>query len=119
MTAQSGPPADVPDLPEPDERWHQIATDWYLSLRESGQAAFYQPSDWAVARYVAELMSRGLSSDRPPNGQYVAALNSAMSSLLTTEGDRRRARIELERKEPGPKLAAVKPLDAYRDIAGG
>ncbi|HEX7164372.1 MAG TPA: hypothetical protein VF223_24405 [Trebonia sp.] len=117
--APSGPPADVPDLPEPDERWHPIATDWYLSLRESGQAAFYQPSDWAVARYVAELMSRGLSSDRPPNGQYVAALNSAMSSLLTTEGDRRRARIELERKEPGPKLAAVKPLDAYRDIAGG
>lgn len=117
--APSGAPADMPDLPEPDERWHPIATDWYLSLRESGQAAFYQPSDWAVARYVAELMSRGLSSDRPPNGQYVAALNSAMSSLLTTEGDRRRARIELERNEPGPKLAAVKPLDAYRDIAGG
>lgn len=119
VTAPSGPPTELPDLPDPDPNWHEIATDWYLSLRESGQAAFYEPSDWAVARYVAELMSRALSSDRPPNGQYVAALNSAMSSLLTTEGDRRRARMELERKKPGPKLAPVKPLDAYRDIAGG
>jgi hypothetical protein len=42
-----------------------------------------------------------------------------MGSLLTTEGDRRRARIELERRPDGPKLASVSPLDAYRDIAGG
>ena len=118
--APSGAPDDLPDLPDPDPLWHPIATDWYLSLRESGQAAFYQPSDWAVARYAAELMSRGLSSDRPPNGQYVAALNSVMTSLLTTEGDRRRARIELERKKPaGVRLASVSPLDSYRDIAGG
>lgn len=117
--APSGPPSDLPVLPEPDPNWHAIATDWYLSLRESGQAAFYEPSDWAMARYAAELMSRGLSSDRPPNGQYVAALNSVMTSLLTTEGDRRRARMELERKPSGPKLASVSPLDAYRDLAGG
>lgn len=118
--APAAPPAELPDLPEPDPNWHEIATDWYLSLQQSGQAAFYQPSDWAVARYAAELMSRGLSSDRPPNGQYVAALNSVMTSLLTTEGDRRRARIELERKKPaGVKLASVSPLDSYRDIAGG
>ena len=107
------------EQPPASPDWHPIARDWYESLAESGQAQFYEPSDWAVARYVAELMSRALSSDRPPNGQYVAALNSAMSSLLTTEGDRRRARMELERKKPGPKLAPVKPLDAYRDIAGG
>lgn len=117
--APSGAPGDLPDLPEPDPNWHEIATDWYLSLRESGQAQFYEPSDWAMARYAAELMSRGLSSDRPPNGQYVAALNSVMTSLLTTEGDRRRARMELERKPAGPQLASVKPLDAYRDLAGG
>lgn len=119
VQAPSGPPVDVPDLPEPDGDWHEIATDWYLSLRESGQAAFYQASDWATARYAAELMSRLLKSDRAPNGQLVAALNSVMGSLLTTEGDRRRARIELERKPAGPQLASVKPLDAYRDLAGG
>ena len=118
--APSAPPAELPDLPEPDPNWHPIATDWYLSLRESGQAAFYQPSDWAVARYAAELMSRGLSSDRAPNGQYVAALNSVMTSLLTTEGDRRRARIELERKKPAQHApASVTAIADYRASIGG
>ncbi|MFE0353592.1 hypothetical protein ACFYY9_26480 [Streptomyces nigra] len=120
VQAPSAPPAELPDLPEPDPNWHEIATDWYLSLRESGQAAFYQPSDWAVARYAAELMSRGLSSDRPPNGQYVAALNSVMTSLLTTEGDRRRARIELERKKPVQQApASVTAIADYRASIGG
>lgn len=117
--APAGSPADLQDLPEPDELWHPIAADWYLSLRESGQSAFYEPSDWAMARYAAHVMSQVLLSDRGPNGQLVAALNSVMSSLLTTEGDRRRARMELERKPAGPKLASVSPLDSYRDIAGG
>jgi hypothetical protein len=120
IQAPAGGPTDLPDLPGPDELWHPIAADWYLSLRESGQAAFYEPSDWAVARYAADLMSKVLLSERGPNGQLVAALNSVMSSLLTTEGDRRRARMELERKKPaGTKLASVSPLDSYRDIAGG
>jgi hypothetical protein len=66
------------------------------------------------------LMSRGLSSDRPPNGQYVAALNSLMGGLLTTEGDRRRARMELERKKPAQITSAkVTALDDYRSAFGG
>ena len=118
--APSGSPLDVPDLPDPDPLWHPIASDWYLSLRESGQAAFYQPSDWAVARYAADLMSKVLMSERGPNGQLVAALNSVMSSLLTTEGDRRRARMELERKKPaGQTDADVTVLDDYRSAFSG
>jgi hypothetical protein len=118
--APSGAPDDLPDLPDADPLWHPIASDWYLSLRESGQAAFYQPSDWAVARYAADLMSKVLLSERGPNGQLVAALNSVMSSLLTTEGDRRRARMELERKKPRASDSAnVTALDDYRSAFGG
>jgi hypothetical protein len=120
VQAPSGPPADLPDLPEPEPHWHPIATEWYLSLRESGQAAFYQASDWATARYAAELMSRGLSSDRPPNGQYVAAQNSLMGSQLTTEGDRRRARLELERRPAAQAASAsVTAIADYRAQIGG
>lgn len=119
--APSGAPDDLPELPEPSPLWDPIAADWYLSLRKSGQAAFYQPSDWAVARYAAELMSRVLDcSERGPNGQLVAALNSVMSSLLTTEGDRRRARMELERKKPSAQGDAdVTVLDDYRSAFSG
>ncbi|MGW1015587.1 phage terminase small subunit [Streptomyces niveus] len=119
VRAPAGPPLDLPDLPEPDELWHPIATDWYLSLRESGQAAFYQPSDWAVARYAAHVMSQVLLSERA-NGQLVAALNSVMSSLLTTEGERRRARMELERKPAAKQApAGVTAIADYRASIGG
>jgi hypothetical protein len=118
--APSGAPVDLPELPDADPLWHPIAADWYLSLRESGQAAFYQPSDWAVARYAADLMSKVLMSERGPNGQLVAALNSVMSSLLTTEGDRRRARMELERKPAGRQApASVTAIADYRSSIGG
>lgn len=119
--APSAPPSDLPDLPDPDPSWHDIAAGWYLSLRESGQAVFYQPSDWATARYAAELMSRLLWSDRAPNGQLVAALNSVMGTLLTTEGDRRRARIELERRKPAGEQApaGVTAIADYRRDIGG
>jgi hypothetical protein len=117
--APSGPPVDLPDLPDADPLWHPIAADWYLSLRESGQSAFYQPSDWAVARYAADLMSKVLQSERGPNGQLVAALNSVMSSLLTTEGDRRRARMELERKPAARQApAGVTAIADYRASLG-
>lgn len=118
--APSGSPGDLPDLPEPDPLWHPIAADWYLSLRESGQSSFYEPSDWAMARYAAHVMSQVLLSERGPNGQLVAALNSVMSSLLTTEGDRRRARMELERKPAAKQApASVTAIADYRSSIGG
>lgn len=119
VQAPPGPPAEIPELPEPDGLWHPIASGWYLSLQTSGQAQFYEPSDWATARYAAELMSRVLLADRP-NGQLVSALNSVMSTLLATEGDRRRARIELERKKTSQEVpAGVTALDDYRAAFGG
>ncbi|MFF1341128.1 hypothetical protein ACFVYT_24945 [Streptomyces sp. NPDC058290] len=120
IQAPSGPPPSIPSLPEPDGNWHDIAIDWYLSLQDSGQAQFYEPSDWATARYAAELMSRLLHSDRAPNGQLVAALNSVMASLLTTEGDRRRARVELARKPAVSAVpASVTAIADYRSSIGG
>ncbi|GAA4824490.1 hypothetical protein [Streptomyces ziwulingensis] len=119
IQAPAGSPEGTPDLPDPDPLWHPIAADWYLSLRESGQAAFYEPSDWAVARYAAHVMSQVLLSERGPNGQLVAALNSVMSSLLTTEGDRRRARMELERKPAARQApAGVTAIADYRASLG-
>ncbi|MEU0937585.1 hypothetical protein [Embleya sp. NPDC005971] len=106
--------------PEPDPGWHPIARDWFLSLSESGQAVFYQPSDWQTARYVAEAMHTNLSQGRF-SAQLFAAVTAAMSNLLVTEGDRRRVRVELARRTSGApeQPAGVTAIADYRASIGG
>jgi hypothetical protein len=112
-------PAGVVECPPADPAWHPIARRWYESLAGSGQALFYEPSDWATAQYVAEAMSRGLQASRF-SAQLFAATMAAMTELLTTEGARRRARMEIERSDAEKEQAAsVTALDAYRDALGG
>lgn len=105
---------------EPEESWHPIAQRWFRSLGQSGQRVFYEASDWATARYVAEAMSRNLEAGRF-SAQLFAAVMSGMSSLLTTEGDRRRVRVELERavQTDADEEAAVAALDEWRSRLSG
>lgn len=108
-------PAGAVEQPPASDVWHPIAKDWYESLATSGQARFYEPSDWQTARYVAEAMSRNLEASRF-SAQLFAAVSSAMTELLTTEGARRRMRIELERNTAVDvdEDAAVVALDEYQ-----
>ena len=101
---------------EPDPKWHPIARAWFESLGESGQAQFYQSSDWQTARYVAEAMSRNLGDGRMFSATLFAAVMAAMTELLTTEGARRRARIEIEREQPSAP-ASVSLMEEYRRAA--
>lgn len=101
------------------EEWHPLARDWYRSLAESAQSQFYEPSDWETARVLTELLSRALRA-----GKVTAALierwQSGATELLTTEGARRRARIELDRSVGGDEeeAADVSELDEYRRRRG-
>ncbi|MHD0009251.1 hypothetical protein ACQX2I_11800 [Corynebacterium diphtheriae] len=52
-TAKAKPPRVSPN-------WHPLMKDWFRSLKESGQSAFYEPSDWQTARLLAEVMSQEL-----------------------------------------------------------
>jgi TPR repeat protein len=98
-----------------DESWHPLARDWYRSLASSAQCQFYEASDWATAKILAELLSKALAS-----GKVTAALierwQVGATELLTTEGARRRARVELERAaEDGEEAGAdVSELEQYR-----
>lgn len=94
-----------------------------MSLEDSGQSRFYEPSDWALAYLIAESISREMKPqplfnpltgekvgevERPPKGSSLAGWLKAMTSLLVTEGDRRRLQIELhdaamvESESPAP-----------------
>jgi hypothetical protein len=110
------PTGDEATIPEPDPQWHPIAAQWFAALAASGQRVFYENSDWAHARYVAETMSRSLRADRT-SAQLFSAVISASADLLTTEGARRRLRVELERASTHEKPAATVMAD-YRRAAG-
>jgi hypothetical protein len=109
-------------MPAPDETWDPIARGWYAALDESGQSRFYQPSDWATARYIAEAMSRNLTAGRF-SGQLFAAIMSGMSDLLVTEGDRRRVKLELQRTgaidgDPDEMASVTAISDWQRKLTG-
>jgi hypothetical protein len=106
--------------PPARREWHPIAKRWYLALARSGQARWYEPSDWEHAYVWAEMLSRQLFSDKP-SAMMLAAWDSASARLLVTEGDRRRVRIELEKPTADPdQEAGVASMDAWRaKLAGG
>ena len=92
------------EIPVPNPRWHKLAIQLYEALRESGQACFFEPSDWAEAQLLAESLSRDLK---------------AFAGLGVSEGDRRRMGITIRREAEKPALATVTAMDDARDLLGG
>lgn len=122
--------------PGPDQTWHPVARSWYESLVVSGQAEFYQPSDWSTAVLIAESMSRDLSpqfvgftesgevihESIPLKGASLSAYLRAMSVLMVTEGDRRRLSLELAaapKADPDAERAAGTVTDIRSRLGGG
>jgi hypothetical protein len=104
------------EVPNADPSWHPLAVGWYESLKISGQSQFYEPSDWAAAQvaawYITELV-------RKPSSVAFSAAWSAMGALLTTEGERRRVRLEIERAKPVETVPeGVSDIAAWRSKAG-
>lgn len=111
LPIDQAPGAENVEQPEVDESWHPIAQSIFDSLAQSGQSAFYQASDWAAAVLMCESISRDLQPQFvgftdtgqvitqaiPLKGASLSAYRAVMASLLMTEGDRRRASVELQR----------------------
>jgi hypothetical protein len=131
----SAPAAPSVVVPETDEGWHAVARRWFDSLKESGQNRFYEPSDWSTAYLIAESISRDLSPQFvgvdpvnggaiyetiPLKGASLSAYLKAMGNLLATEGDRRRASVELHRGQvvDVDEEASVTALADYRADVG-
>lgn len=103
------------NIPPADPEWHTVARLWYESLPESGQSHFFEPSDWASAYYLAELINYNLVTV----GFSATLFNAtwaAMNDLLSTEGSRRRLRLELEREKAKPQSKQTIAMANYREI---
>ena len=100
--------------PVENPAWHALAKRLWKGLVNSGQAEFFQASDWAFAYHMMEEISEYKRSTRR-SGQMLAVINDALGRLMMTEGDRRRRRIELHapNTDEGP-TAGVVALEEYR-----
>lgn len=105
--------------PRGSASWSASAKRIWKSLGASGQARFFEPSDWAFAQFVMDEMTRYQDGERQ-NGQVLTGLLSALTSLMVTEGDRRRAGIELARPtgEGDGEPAQVEVMDKWRQRLG-
>lgn len=95
---------------------HPLACAWYESLQRSGQARFYEASDWLTAQIIAEAIAQFAQS---PTASMLNTILSGSANLLVTEGDRRRLRLELVKASeeapaagPRPQMRNVRRLKA-------
>lgn len=105
-------------VPKLSAHTHAIAKGWYASLKTSGQSDFFEPSDWAAAILVAEMITR-LLEEEETTASLFAGIWSAMGDLLTTESARRKMRMEVERVKAGEEeTAQPTALDDYKSRLG-
>lgn len=109
--------SDSTERPLASEFWPETVSRLYESLAKSGQSQFYEPSDWAFAHLLCDMLARGFAAEKMP-ALIVTGVMADLARLGVTEGDRRRMRIELERADPNAQPASISRMDKYRRAAG-
>lgn len=108
--------------PAVDAGWDPLVRELWASFHASGSAMFWEPSDWHIAKLFCESLSRDLDEQVvgvTPMGEAIyariplkgASLNAyakIAGMLMLTEGDRRKAGLEIKRDRIGS--AAVAPV---------
>lgn len=94
----------IPELDLPD--CHPLTRQMYQSLLDSAQSRYFEPSDWAFALFTMRFVDGLLQSARP-SALMLGQVNTMLSSLLMTEADRRRMRLEVERNKPSAEVFDV------------
>lgn len=89
--AAAGADVVIPDAPE---HWGDLARDWFAGVAVSGQAQFYEQSDWAMAVAAGELLNEWQNCGRVT---LITEWRQICTTLLLTEGDRRKHYLELEK----------------------
>lgn len=125
-TLKSGVLREV-HIPDADPDWHPLATRLWEGMVSSGQADFFQNSDWALAYSLMEDLTRYKEPHANKDtgelyfkrsGQMLQVIMSTLSTLMVTEGDRRRLRIELSQPEIQEEPASVTAIADYRKALG-
>lgn len=104
-------------IPRADPEWHPIARKIWDGMKTSGQADFYQNSDWAFAYSLMDDLSKQKRSGKPSAVMF-QTIYSQLASLGLTEGERRRMRIELSAPDDGAGNAELYAIEDYKNSLG-
>lgn len=103
-------PVDVPklDLNFPP---HPLVQSLWESLPDSGQTRYWEPSDWQYARVALYALDDLLTkSPKGISAMKLTAVDGMLKSLLLTEGERRRVKIEVERNQNEAELLDISAI---------
>lgn len=120
-------PVDIPELGDMsyDGETHPLIEEMYESMKKSAAVKFFEPTDWQFARLALYTLNQELIAakqwGKPIGAMKLTAINQMLSALLLTEGDRRRARLEIERvgNAQGGEVVDVTTMLRQRLAAGG
>lgn len=77
---------------------HPITVELWDGFANSAQSQFYEPSDWAYAKFTLHFADQLLKNSRP-SAQMYQGITSSFTDLLVSEGARRRVAMEIERNK--------------------
>lgn len=106
-------PVQIPELGDVsyDGETHPLIIEMYESIKNSAAVKYYEPTDWTYAKLTLYTLNQELIASRqygkPMGAMKLTAINQMLSSLLLTEGDRRRVRLEVERNSGTPTAGKV------------
>ncbi|AIS73769.1 hypothetical protein PBI_POWER_6 [Mycobacterium phage Power] len=112
-TVQVIGPVQIPELGDVsyDGETHPLIIEMYESIKNSAAVKYYEPTDWTYAKLTLYTLNQELIASRhygkPMGAMKLTAINQMLSSLLLTEGDRRRVRLEIERNPGDPTAGKV------------
>jgi hypothetical protein len=117
----------IPDLGDMSHlgETHPLVVEMYEAMKQSASIKYFEPTDWAFARLTLYTLNQELiaaaHNGKPVGAMKLTAINQMLSALLLTEGDRRRARLEIERApaESSGKVLDVTDMLRQRLAAGG
>ena len=108
-TSDGDLPTKQPPAPS---NWDPRVKKWYRSLKTSAQSVFYEDSDWQIAIMGGHLYNDWFDRNTAAS---IREFRAVTGSLLMTEGDRRRSRIEVHRQKKTDKIPeGAKTVQEYR-----